>query len=118
MTATYRSDHAADPELFERLMRERYGPLDKVMAERNLPHPPAPARRPRPQMAPPYQPHTDPDAAEHFAELRDAIAKGPIGQVAPVAPVLKRTPPAPGMTWCNACDGWCTAQGICGCNNR
>ncbi|WP_405526705.1 hypothetical protein OG426_30170 [Streptomyces canus] len=43
MTATYRSDHAADPELFERLMRERYGPLDKVMAERDRPvQPPLP----------------------------------------------------------------------------
>ncbi|MFH8772066.1 hypothetical protein [Streptomyces sp. NPDC017958] len=113
MTATYRSDHAADPELFERLMRERYGPLDKVMAERDRPYPPAPARRP--QMAPAYQP--DPDAAEHLAVLREARTQGPVGRTA-AAPSSKRTPPSPGMAWCYGCDGWCTPQGICRCNNR
>lgn len=118
MTATYRSDHAADPELFERLMRERYGPLDKVMAERNQPRPTTPPRRPRPLMAPAYQSHPDPDAAEHLAALTDATAKAPVGRATPVTPVLQRIPPAPGMTWCESCPGWCTPQGICGCNNR
>ncbi|WP_330306186.1 MULTISPECIES: hypothetical protein [unclassified Streptomyces] len=116
MSATYRCDHAADPELFERLMRERYGPLDKVLAERNQPGPPGPdpARRRRHLMARSCTSTPDPDAAEHLADLKEAIAQGPLRGP---APVLKH-PPAPGMTWCHACDGWCTAQGICGCNNR
>ncbi|MFF3514667.1 hypothetical protein [Streptomyces sp. NPDC002573] len=125
MTATYRSDHAADPALFERLMRERYGPLDKVMAERKRPHPPAPDRRP--VTAPAYQSKPDPDAARHLADLQEAISqpvgrpaalvKAPNGQPFPAASAPRRKPPAPGMTWCNSCDGWCTPQGICGCNN-
>ncbi len=112
MTATYRSDHAADPELFERLMRERYGPLDKVMAERkrNRPRSTAPSRRP--VMAPAYQSAPDPHAAEHFAQLKEAVAEAD-GR----SRTGQRTPPAPGMTWCYSCDGWCTPQGICGCNN-
>ncbi|MFD7769822.1 hypothetical protein [Streptomyces sp. NPDC059787] len=110
MTATYRSDHAADPVFFERLMRERYGPLSKVLAERKRPCSPPPARRP--VMAPAYQSKPDPDAARHLAELREALDENP-------APTVtgKRTPPAPGMVWCYSCDGWCTPQGICGCNN-
>ncbi|MEU4094450.1 hypothetical protein [Streptomyces sp. NPDC026673] len=111
MTATYRSNHAADPELFERLMRERYGPLHKVLAERSVPRPPDPVRShlmyPRP--AP------DPDAATHVAELQqDLDARRPRPAVAP----KERTPPVPGATWCNACDGWCTPQGMCRCNDR
>ncbi|WP_217572445.1 hypothetical protein [Streptomyces sp. GbtcB7] len=114
MTATYRSDHAADPELYERLMRERYGPLDKVMAERSGPR--SPARRPLMDRADRATP--GPAAAAHLAELKEAIAQGPVGQPGPAVPVEQRTPPAPGMTWCYACDGWCTPQGICGCNDR
>ncbi|MFJ1529768.1 hypothetical protein ACIOFV_15300 [Streptomyces mirabilis] len=114
MTATYRADHAADPELYERLMRERYGPLNKVMAERSGPR--APARRSLTDRA--DQPIPDPDAAAHLAELQEAIAQGPVGRPGPAVPLQQRTPPAPGMTWCNACDGWCTPQGICGCNDR
>ncbi|MCT9003580.1 hypothetical protein [Streptomyces rhizosphaerihabitans] len=115
MTATYRSDHAADPELFEQLMRERYGPLGKVMAERNQPGPPDPARRP--QVAPAYQSSPDPDAAEHYAKLKDAVAEGNSRSPADL-PAPERTPPVPGWIWCNSCSGWCTPQGICGCNDR
>jgi hypothetical protein len=111
MTATYRADHADDPERYERLMRERYGPLDKVMAERSGPS--SSARRPPMGRATP-----DPAAAEHVAELKKAIAQGPVGRLGPAAPIEQRTPPVPGMTWCHACDGWCTQQGICGCNDR
>ncbi|MGW1157739.1 hypothetical protein ACWD48_05835 [Streptomyces sp. NPDC002519] len=123
--ATYRSNHAADPVLFERLMRERYGPLSKLMAERKRPHPPAPDRRP--VMAPAYQSKPDPDAARHLAELTEAIArpaarlvalKPPAARPVGAAPAPERTPPYPGATWCDSCPGWCTPQGICGCNNR
>jgi hypothetical protein len=114
VTAPYRSDRAADPELFERLMRERYGPLDKVLAERERPHPLAPAQRPL--MAPTYQSRPDPDAAQHLAALKEAIAR-PTGGPASTGAVHKRTPPAPGIIWCCSCDGWCTLQGICECNN-
>ncbi|MFF4504797.1 hypothetical protein [Streptomyces sp. NPDC001401] len=111
MTATYRSDHAADPVLFERLMRERYGPLDKVMAERDRPRPTTPFRRS--VMAPAHQSTPDPDAAEHYAQLKEA-AVAVNGQ----SRTGQHTPPYPGAVWCNSCDGWCTPQGICGCNNR
>jgi hypothetical protein len=113
MTVTYRSDHAADPELFERLMRERYGPLDRVIAERNRTHPPELVRRQRLLMATAYLSHPDPDAAEHYAQRKEAVAEADGRSRAG-----QRTPPFPGATWCNSCDGWCTAQGICGCNNR
>ncbi|MFB7323442.1 hypothetical protein [Streptomyces sp. NPDC056190] len=114
MTATYRSDHAADPELFERLMRERYGPLDKVLAE-TQPPPPRPARNRRRQMAAlQYQPMPDPHAAEHYAVLKKEVAEADGRSV----PGTERVPPYPGAVWCYACDSWCTPQGICGCNNR
>ncbi|MGW1622267.1 hypothetical protein [Streptomyces sp. NPDC002172] len=115
MTATYRSDHAADPVLFERLMRERYGPLAKVMAEGRRPCPP-PVPLPRtPAMRPAYQSRPDPDAAKHFAELGEAI--GVTAHRPAPATTEQRTPPAPGMVWCNSCDGSCIPQGICGRNN-
>ncbi|MGW2700793.1 hypothetical protein [Streptomyces sp. NPDC001340] len=115
MTATYRSDHAADPVLYERLMRERYGPLAKVMAERNRPGPPPALPRRPPVMLPAYQSKPAPDPAQHLADPGEATG-ATVTRPAPAAPD-KRTPPAPGMVWCNSCDGWCTPQGICGCNN-
>lgn len=108
MTATYRSDHAADPKLFERLMRERYGPLDKVMAERNPPT--IPVRRP--VMAFAYTSTPDPRAAEHYEMLKEAVAEADDRSRAG-----QHTPPHPDATWCYSCDGWCSPQGICGCNN-
>ncbi|MEH0576846.1 MULTISPECIES: hypothetical protein [Streptomyces] len=111
MTTSYRSDHAADPELFERLMRERYGPLDKVMAERDRPSPTAPVRRPK--MAPAHQSAPDSHTAEHVARLEDSVAQADSRSRAG-----QRTPPYPGAVWCYACESWCTPQGICGCNNR
>lgn len=115
MTATYCSDHAADPELYERLMRERYGPLPKVMAERKRPRPPAPARSPL--MTP--APRLDPDATVHYAQLQQAIVEAAIGRPRPIlATKPERTPPVPGAVWCNSCDTWCTPQGMCHCNNR
>ncbi|MFK0106398.1 hypothetical protein [Streptomyces sp. NPDC091217] len=115
MTSTYRSDHAADPVLFERLMRERYGPLAKVMAERTRLSPPPVPPRGTPAMRPAYQSGPDPDAAKHLADLGEAIGVT-VHRPAPAA-AEQRIPPAPGMVWCNSCDGWCTPQGICGCND-
>ncbi|WP_324787069.1 hypothetical protein [Streptomyces sp. H51] len=115
MTDTYRSEHAADPALFERLMRERYGPLSKVLAERTRPCPPSPPPRRRPAMPAIYTPKPDPDAARHFADLSEAVGAPSVRPIP--ADISKRTPPAPGMTWCYSCDGWCTDQGICGCND-
>lgn len=111
MTATYRSDHAADPELFERLMRERYGPLDKVMAERDRPRPPAPARRRL--MAAAHQSTPDPDVAERDNQPAEVGERTSTGLTS-----TKRPPPHLGAVWCYACDGWCSPHGICGCNNR
>lgn len=117
MTSTYRSDHAADPELFERLMRERYGPLPKLLDERNRPRPERRARRALRNPAVP--PNPDPHGAEHFAQLQAGIEEAAIGRPRPtVATEPKRTPPFPGATWCNSCDSWCTPLGVCRCNDR
>ncbi|WP_127361515.1 hypothetical protein [Actinacidiphila soli] len=114
MTATYRSDHAADPELYERLMRERYGPLPKVMAERDVPPPPDLVRS---HLMPP-RPAPDPDAATHYADLQEAINEAAIGRPGSLLTKPKRIPPFPGAAWCNSCDTWCTPQGMCRCNDR
>ncbi|MFD3452762.1 hypothetical protein ACFWVC_11305 [Streptomyces sp. NPDC058691] len=113
MSATYRSDHAADPELFERLMRERYGPLPKVLADLDVPPPPEPVRSH--QMSPRTTP--DPDAATHYAELQQEIAEA-ASRPRPAAGSKERTPPVPGATWCNSCNSWCSPQGMCHCNDR
>ncbi|MER6919552.1 hypothetical protein [Streptomyces spiralis] len=106
----------ADPALYERLITERNGQPSKILAERTRPGPPPPTPPRRPvTMRPAYTAKPDPDAAEHFADLQEAIGVT-VTRPAPAA-TTKRTPPAPGMTWCNSCDGWCTPQGICGCNN-
>ena len=115
MTASYRSDHAADPDLYERLMRERYGPLPELMAERDHPRLPAPARRP---MLPAAQATPDPDAATHYAELQEAIVEAAIGRPRPIVATKERIPPVPGAIWCDSCTSWCTPQGMCRCNDR
>lgn len=118
-TATYRTDDAADPELYERLMHERYGPLPKLLAELTRPRPEPPVRR-RPKMpalSPTiHEPNPDPKADEHYAELAAGIEEAGIGR--PRIAKAERTPPFPGATWCKSCDSWCTSQGVCRCNNR
>lgn len=111
-TPTYRTDHAADPELYGRLMRERYGSLGRVMAEsRRLPAPAESTRMP-------IQP--DPDAARHRADLEAALDKADADRhrTTVLTKDTGRTPPFPGATWCDSCTSWCSPIGICRCNNR
>lgn len=122
---TYRTDHADDPELFGRLMRERYGPLPKVLAELKRPGPPPPLAAPKRRQTmtapttPPqaHDPNPDPNADEHYAELIAGIEEAGIGR-----PRLHKSggllPPYPGAMWCHSCDSWCSPQGWCRCNNR
>jgi hypothetical protein len=107
---TYRTDHAADPELYGRLMLERYGPLPQLMAERN--------RRPAPARSHFMTATPDPDADRHRAELEAAIEEADIGRPRPVLNKAERTPPFPGAEWCDSCDRWCSPQGMCRCNDR
>ncbi|MET8326177.1 hypothetical protein [Streptomyces sp. NPDC005181] len=121
-TATYRTDGAADPELYERLMRERYGPLPKLLAElvRPRPEPPVRRRTKMPALSPTiYEPNPDPKADEHYADLAAGIEEAGIGRPRPARSAEpERIPPFPGATWCKSCDSWCTSQGVCRCNNR
>ncbi|WP_327073275.1 hypothetical protein OG196_14635 [Kitasatospora purpeofusca] len=60
---------AADPDLYTRLMQERYGPLRAVFAEQNRPTPPLPRSRPRRHSAR----WPDPDATKHRDDLLRAL---------------------------------------------
>ncbi|MFF3493699.1 hypothetical protein ACFYWS_20370 [Streptomyces sp. NPDC002795] len=108
MALQYKADEAADPQLFERLMVERYGPLAKLLSERRA--------RPRTSRNDPMPSNPDPDAERHCADLLAALDG--IGVEAAIAKQAERTPPYPGAVWCEPCESWCTPQGICGCNNR
>ncbi len=68
MPATTRTAGAVDPDLYERLLEERYGPLREVFAERHRPSPAWPA-------PPKAAPGPDPHAARHLAELQAEIAR-------------------------------------------
>ncbi|MGW3246515.1 hypothetical protein [Streptomyces sp. NPDC001070] len=113
MIETYRSDHAADPELYERLMRERYGPPAKVFAERGT------SRRPPTFARSCLMPRLDPDpnAAAHLAELQQDLAES-ARRPRPIVAPKERTPPVPGAVWCDSCSSWCTPAGMCRCNDR
>ncbi len=104
MTTAYRTEHAAEPAAYGRLMAERYGPLPQLLTERH---------RPTPPRSPALPPTTDPHAARHRAELVAALRTP--GRTATPA---ERNPPYPGAVWCNSCDSWCTPHGVCRCNNR
>lgn len=112
MTMSYSAPNASDPELYERLMLERYGPLQQLMAERN--------RRPVLARSHPMTRITnpDPEADRHRAELEAAIEEAAIGRPRPIVQKPQRTPPYPGAEWCDSCESWCSPQGLCRCNNR
>ncbi|MFD7639489.1 hypothetical protein ACFV4P_02430 [Kitasatospora sp. NPDC059795] len=66
----YQAPTTADPDLYTRLMYERYGPPAAVFAEQNLPAPvPPPPPRPRRYSAR----WPDPQAATHRADLLRAL---------------------------------------------
>ncbi|MFI1100284.1 hypothetical protein [Streptomyces melanogenes] len=114
MSTQYSSENAADPDLYARLMEERYGPLPKLLAEGGLST--SQDRSPRRWRA-----TVEAEAARHYAELADAIAEedGSMrNQNASQAGHEDRTPPVPGAEWCHSCNSWCMPSGICGCNSR
>ncbi|WP_327744648.1 hypothetical protein OHO28_29275 [Streptomyces europaeiscabiei] len=80
MSRDYSAHEAADPELYERLMEERYGPLADLLTEKRrkgtLPPPPGTYR---------YMPVTPEEAAHNYAELARAIEepRGPRADESP-----------------------------------
>lgn len=113
VSMTYRTDHAADPVLYERLMCERYGPLPQLMAELN--------RRPAPPRSNLMNHVLEPapDADWNLARLAAGIEEAGIGRPRPILSKPDRTPPFPGAEWCESCERWCSPpQAICGCNDR
>ncbi|GAA2084950.1 hypothetical protein GCM10009759_04370 [Kitasatospora saccharophila] len=114
--STYTAVGAADPEAYDRLMRERYGPLAALEGERASPPPLSPA-------APGHRRYSqrwpDPKAAQHRELLDLALRIRHQKLKAPVTTEPDRTPPVPGAIWCKSCDSWCDpTSGLCRCNNR
>ncbi|MFD9792130.1 hypothetical protein ACFWXK_14390 [Streptomyces sp. NPDC059070] len=96
MSTQYSCENAADPDLYARLMEERYGPLPKLLAEGGLS-----ASQDRSSTR--RSATVDADAARHYAELADALAGkdtddgGSIkGQNANQTGHEDQTPPVPG----------------------
>lgn len=85
-----------DPDFYARLLRERYGPLARILAEAHpVGLPPAPVRRPGSTAV-----GVDPDAEVHRAVLEAALRARCRAAVAG-----RRHPPAPELpeAWSRAC---------------
>lgn len=67
MPAQYSDENASDPDLYVRLLQERYGPLPKLLAELR-------SRETSIRAKPEEPPAPDPDAHKHYLELAEAIA--------------------------------------------
>ncbi|MFE2346053.1 hypothetical protein [Kitasatospora cineracea] len=112
----YQDPTAAEPDLYARLMQERYGPMRTLLAEQQRPAP-LPPTRPRPRRYNARWP--DPKAAQHRELLDLALRIRHQKMKAPVTTEPDRTPPVPGAIWCKSCDSWCDpTSGLCRCNNR
>ncbi|KDN85621.1 hypothetical protein [Kitasatospora cheerisanensis] len=114
--STYAANDAADPEAYDRLMRERYGPLAALDWESACPPPlsPAPPRHRKYSRRWP-----DPEAAQHRELLDLALRTRQQKMKASVIPEPDRTPPVPGAIWCNSCDSWCDPiSNLCRCNDQ
>ncbi|GAA3371277.1 hypothetical protein GCM10020367_21300 [Streptomyces sannanensis] len=67
----YETSSAVDPELYRQLLEERYGPLNKLLAEQRRRTPPyRPRRTGQPRQLTPTPPD---EAARHYVQLADAI---------------------------------------------